>query len=348
MLRKVLVAAPLALVVAAGCASGPAPVYESPPALPGGAVIMQVAALAENVDPFAVGKAAAEGLLARMGDSDVHAVLIAECFEEEEFKRRVLDGVASVFPREVIFGGATYGSFGQAGCLDRDAVCLLGIGGPGIRVTAAVEEGLGVADLTMESDSAAIEKRLRAAGKRLAGKLRRTDEDRLLVVIADAHSPKNQFLVEGAQQVMGPRFPITGGSANKNAGQTFVYCGGRLLEDSAVALLLSGNFTASLAGRKAKENDKVIASAREASRLALDNAAGTPFAVMAFNCAGRKGRLENIEDELAAIRQAIGTELPLFGCYCAGEIGPADLEEKKEGVLSSGVGWHVMVTVLSR
>ncbi len=44
-----------------------------------------------------------------------------------------------------------------------------------------------------------------------------------MIVFGDAHSPKVQYLVEGVQQSVGPEFPITGGCANKNAGQTFIY-----------------------------------------------------------------------------------------------------------------------------
>ena len=32
-------------------------------------------------------------------------------------------------------------------------------------------------------------------------------------------------------------------------------------------------------------------------------------------------------EELAAIQKSIGKELPLFGCYCAGEMGPLDTPE---------------------
>jgi len=38
----------------------------------------------------------------------------------------------------------------------------------------------------------------------------------------------------------------------------------------------------------------------------------------------------------------------LFGCYCAGEVGPLDVSEKPAGVLSGGGGWHVMFTVIGR
>ena len=277
-----------------------------------------------------------------------HAVVLTECFEEEAQKKQVLKGVCSVFPKGVVFGFATYGSFAQEGCLDTDSVGVLGIGGDGIGVSAAIRKDLGIGGLTMEQDEQELASRLRTGGAELAGKLPRRSDDRLLVLMADAHSPKNQFLVEGVQKVMGEEFPITGGSANKNAGQTFVYFQGRMYADSAIALLLSGDFEVSQSGRQAKENAKVISSAAEGAAEAIKNMKARPFSVLAFNCAGRKGKLDNIGDELKAIQGALGNEIPLFGAYCAGEIGPADIAGKEEAEGSSGVGWHVMFTVLGR
>lgn len=345
--RTLHIGAAALLGLAAGCSSAPGggPVAEAP--TPGAGIVFRVAS-GRSEDPFRAGREAAEALEEAMGKVEPHAVILAECFEEEDRKRRALEGVCSVFPREIIFGGATYGSFGQKGCLDLDAVSLLGIGGDGVSVSAAVVERLGIAGLTMEDDAQTIARRLREAGARLARGLPGTEQSRLLIVIADAHSPKNRYLVEGVQEVVGGDFPITGGSVNKNAGQTFVYFRGRMLSDATIALLLSGPFRVSLAGRQAKENARVIATAREGAAEALENLKARPFAALVFDCAGRMGKLENIEDELAAIQQALGHDVPLFGCYCAGEIGPADRTEGRPGVLSSGVGWHVMVTLLGR
>jgi small ligand-binding sensory domain FIST len=89
-------------------------------------------------------------------------------------------------------------------------------------------------------------------------------------------------------------------------------------------------------------------TAGEAFAGALANLNAKPIAAFAFNCAGRKGKLDNLEDELSAIQKEFGTQTPIFGTYCAGEIGPADISEKPQGVLSSGIGWHLMVTVLGR
>jgi hypothetical protein len=283
-----------------------------------------------------------------MGDAPLKAVLMSECFEDERYKAEHLKGVCSELPDEIVFGESTYGSFTQTGCTDFDSVCLLGIGGDGVSVATALVSQMGTSKLTPEEHEAEIRRRLHAAGAKLAGKLRQTEQDGLLILCADAHSPKNRYLVEGVQKVVGAKFPITGGSANKNAGQTFVYFGGKMYRDSAVAMMLSGDFQVSLAGRKAKDNDRVISTAREGAREAMAGLEGKPIGVLAFNCAGRRGKLDRMEDELSAMQEVLGRDLPLYGCYCAGEIGPLDVSEKTPDVLSGGSGWHVMFTVIGK
>lgn len=335
----------ICLLLFPGCAVNET--YVSSGARMGGAIVMRVAS-SQNTNPFQAGKQAAKALRERMGQVPPHTVVLTEFFEDKAQKKEVLKGVCTVFPAAIVFGFSTYGSFDQQGCLDGDSVGLLGIGGDGIATVAALRRDLGIAGLTMEEHGDELARRLRNGGAELAAKLSQGPNDRLLVIMADAHSPKNQFLLEGVQKVMGKDFPITGGSANKNAGQTFVYFQGRMYTDSAIALLLSGDFEVSLSGRQAKENAKVISSAAQSAAEALKNMRAKPFSVLAFNCAGRKGKLDNIEDELKAIQSVIGNDIPLFGAYCAGEIGPADMAEKDPTALSSGVGWHVMFTVLGR
>ena len=335
------------LICFSGCGTVPTEPLISAPAQTGAPIDMQVTS-AQNDDPYRAGQTAAAALRAAMTDTPPHVVIMVECFEGKALKHQALKGVASVFPKDTIFGFTTYGSFTQAGCLDRDAVALLGIGGNGISVAAVLKRDLGIAGLTMEDDGDVIKTRLTTAGAELAAGLPRSDQERLVVLMADAHSPKNQFLVEGVQAVMGKAFPITGGSANKNAGQTFVTFRGQMFQDSAVALMLSGDFELAMTGRQAKDNQGVILTAGDGATEALQNLTVKPFAMLAFNCAGRMGRLDRIEDELTAMQQSLGKDIPLFGCYCAGEIGPADSSEQQADVLSSGVGWHVMFTALGR
>jgi hypothetical protein len=350
-LQTCLLAAAALAAVALNAVSAPAAddVWATPPAEARGKIVLQVVMVEdEDEDPKAAGKAAAEALKKAMGDTAPKVVLVAECFEDLEYKRPLLEGITSVLPNDVVLGGATYGAFTREGCTDFDSVCLLGIGGDGVSAAAALVTELGTSKLVFEDHEAEIKTKLHAAGKKLAGKLRTTDQDKLLVLVADAHSPKNRYLVEGAQEVVGKDFAVTGGSANKNAGQTYVYFRGKPYQDAAVAVMLSGDFSVSLAGRKAQDNDAVIRTAGEGAAEAMKGMSEKPIAVLSFNCAGRRGKLDNYDDELAAIRKEIGKELPLWGCYCAGEIGPLDATEREPGVRCGGSGWHVMFTVIGR
>jgi len=347
-LTACLVAAALFGSLVAGCrpaARTGGPVSLAPPTRE---ILFRVG-VCDAEDPFESGKTAARAAADPLGAAPVKAVIVSECYEDKDRKARVLDGVHSVFPKAVVYGGATYGSIAQSGVAGGESVAVLAIAGKDIDVAAACRPKMGAAGLTLTEHKDALEANLRAAGAALAKQLPKTAESRLAIVIADAHSPKNGALVEGIRGVLGKDFPITGGSVNKNAGQTFVYFRGQMLQDAAVALMLSGEFCVAMAGRQAKENDEVIATAEAAGAEALrklTEQACRPAAAIAFDCAGRKGRLNNVADELAAMQKALGTQLPLFGTYNAGEIGPADVAEAEPGVLSSGVGWHVMFTVL--
>jgi hypothetical protein len=321
--------------------------WHSADAQPNAPIVIQIAT-AKGENPTAAGRAAAESLRQKMGSAPLRAVIVSECFEDKENKEKLLAGICAVLPKQIVLGGATYGSFTQDGCTDADSVCLVGIGGEGIGAAGALVGPMGASKLTFDANRALLEKRLRAAGTALANAIPRRDNARLLILVADAHSPKNQPLVEGLQEKLGKQFPITGGCANKNAGQTFVYFNGQLREDSAVALMLYGDFRVSLSGRQAKENEKVISTAYDGGAEALKKSPGKPIAALAFNCAGRRSKLKSIAEELAAIQKAIGRELPLFGCYCAGEMGPVDQLDKPSDALCGGSGWHIMFTIISR
>ncbi|MBI5818199.1 MAG: FIST C-terminal domain-containing protein [Verrucomicrobia bacterium] len=294
------------------------------------------------------GRKAATELKAAFGGAAPKAVLVMDSFEDVGAKKAMLGGVASVLPKEILFGGASYGGFTQRGSINDDGVVLLGIGGDGIGVEAALAENMGAAGLTMEKDLEKLTAALNGAGERLAKQLPGLDRGALLLLISDAHSPKNQLLLDGVQKVAGKKLPITGGSVNKNAGQNWVYFRGAAHTDSAIALLLTGPFKVTQTGRQAKTNEAVIETAREGSASVLKSAPAKPFAVLAFNCGGRKGKLKRLEDELEAIQTSMGKEMPLFGTYCAGEYGPADISESKGDCTPCGRGWHVMFTVLAR
>ncbi|NQV32300.1 MAG: FIST C-terminal domain-containing protein [Phycisphaeraceae bacterium] len=300
--------------------------------------------MAEDENAFKAGQTAARKLHVKLKGVPPKALIVTECFEDKAQKADVLKGVASVFPKEIIHGGSAYGMYTQEGVLDIDAVSVLAIGGE-VSVDVAFVDHMGAAGLSLETQKEQLVGALRRGGKKLAQQLPDTRGTTLLILIGDAHSPKNQYLLDGVQEVVGKTLPITGGSVCKNAGQNFVYTQGRLTQDSAIAILLTSTLKVSQVGRQAKSNDQVISTAREGAATAMKSIKEKPAALFAFDCGGRMGKLDRLEDELAAIQASVGKEVPLYGCYCAGEFGPADTAGASTKT-PVGVGWHIMVSLL--
>ena len=334
-------------IMVAGCATTARKPWVSPAADPRGEVLFRTAS-ATGEDPLAAGRKAALALQRELGEVSPRAVLVMESYEDLDSKRFLLRGVTSVFAKDVVFGGSSYGGFTQRGSVDWDGVVLLGIAGNGVGVSAALSPTMGTAGLSLEKNEQELTRALNRGGRLLAYQLAGHANGALLLLIGDAHSPKNQLLIDGVQSVVGKKLPITGGSICKNEGQNWVYYRGKPYTDSAVGLLLTGPFRACQVGRQAKSNEKVIATAREGSEAALKRTSGEPSLLLAFNCGGRKGKLSRLEDELEAIQASAGTRVPVFGAYCAGEFGPADTAGSGEDLTPCGRGWHVMFTALGK
>lgn len=335
-------------VLLAGCATVDKSVLMTPPAADNGRVVLATA-MVENEDAFAAGKEAAEALAAKLGGTAPHAVLMADCFDSVEAKGKAIAGVASVFGAEKIFGGAVYGTYTQDGASDVDTVSLLALAGNGLQVQAALTENMGAKGLTIENDEAALSAALGAGGAAVARQLPDIGNSDLVILMGDAHSPKNQYLIDGLQTVAGTKVPVTGGSISKNDGLTYIYYRGAIYSDAAFALTLQGNLSVGQAGRQAKSNDEVISTASEGAATAMKAlGSGQPVALLAFDCAGRMGKLDNLSDEVNIIKTKIAPSIPIFGCYCAGEFGPADTTLETSDNVSKGRGWHVMFSVLGK
>ena len=300
--------------------------------------------MAEDENAFKAGQAAARKLHSKLKGATPKAIIVHECFEDEAQKADVLKGAASIFPKKILYGGSAYGMYTQDGVLDIDAVSMLASGGD-VGVDIALVDHMGAAGLSLETQKDQLVTALHRGGKNLAQRLPKTKDKTLLILISDAHSPKNQYLLDGVQEVVGKTLPITGGSVCKNAGQNFVFYQGRLTQDSAIAILLTCELKVSQVGRQAKSNDQVISTAREGAATAMKPIKDKPAALLAFDCGGRMGKLDRLEDELAAIQASVGKDIPLYGCYCAGEFGPADTEGASTKT-PVGVGWHIMVSLL--
>jgi hypothetical protein len=88
----------------------------------------------------------------------------------------------------------------------------------------------------------------------------------------------------------------------------------------------------------------IINGAKEAAEQAKMSLGGaTPQAIIMFSCVGRKLVLgRRIQEEVDAVRECIGKDVPLIGFYTYGEIGPID-NTKKE---LSAVKFHNETVVL--
>jgi hypothetical protein len=256
-----------------------------------------------------------------------------------------------VLPKEKLFGLSTYGSFARNSVGDGDRVTLLGIGGD-LNVQSALHTELGVAQLTMDTAEEEIKTKLLRAGRTMAETNNKSisqssvsPKNRFDIVLADAHSPKNGFLVQGILEKLGKDALLLGGSANKNPGQNHVYYQGVCYEDAAMLLSLRVPCQVVMAGRFANQGDTVIKTAGEATASAVKEVKGTPLGMIAFSCAGRKSKLDELDDELNALQKRFADK-PIFGCFCAGEVGPADPAVETVDTKCCGSGWYLMLAVL--
>jgi len=248
------------ILVLAGCATVDKSALTSPVPSSGGEIIFKTA-MAENEDAFAAGQDAAEALAAKLGGTVPHAVLMMDCYDSVEAKELAIAGAASVFCKDKIFGGAVYGMYTQQGAADLDGISLLALAGDGLQVQAALVETMGASTLSLETQEAELTAALNAGGAALAAQIPQVEQSELVILMGDAHSPKNQLLLDGFQSVAGTKIPITGGSISKNDGLNYVYYRGEMYRDSAFAVALKGGFSVAQAGRQAKSNDAVISTA---------------------------------------------------------------------------------------
>jgi len=347
-IKQFMSGAALAAVVAiTGCTSVNKTALSTAAPAANGAIILKTA-MTENENAYEAGKTAAEQLMARLNGKAPHAVLMVDCFDSKELKEEAIDGVSSVFDAEIIFGGAVYGMYTQDGAFDTDGVSLMALAGDGLQVQTALTENMGAATLSAETQKKELVSALNKGGADVASQLVNGKNSDLIILMGDAHSPKNQFLLDGLQSVVGKKVPVTGGSISKNDGLQYVYYRGEMYKDSAIAIALKGGFDVAQSGRQAKSNDKVISTAKEGSATAIKALGKKPFAVIAYDCAGRMGKVNNLDDELNAIKSNITASTPVFGCYCAGEFGPADTTIEKADSTPKGRGWHVMFSVLGK
>jgi len=85
--------------------------------------------------------------------------------------------------------------------------------------------------------------------------------------------------------------------------------------------------------------DKAIEAAEEAARKVmtdLESDKSTPRFVLMFNCIAREKLFaQKAKDEIDAVMQIIGTDVPLLGFYTYGEQAPLAGETKNQKLIKS-------------
>lgn len=278
-------------------------------------------------DAAANAKQVAIDLKAKLAGQSPKALLVAECYTTRENKEIVRREMDLAFPDVDITTFAVYGMYTEDGVTDRNGLAVIALGGPGFNAQSAITD--------------AIDGKFEATAIAVAKALPLTPTSRGMIVIQDCHSPRNQLFVDGLQKVYGTTFPLAGGSLNKNAGFNWLGYKGSLYTDRAVLLRLDGDFSLIQTGTQANTNDAVIQTAHDIAKDLKDRS-DEPAGALFFDCAGRKGKLDDIAEEQQAVKDGLGEDIPFFGIWCAGEVGCA-IDSPATPV---GRGWHIMGTMI--
>ena len=265
-----------------------------------------------------------------LGDAEPTVVLLFDSLADDQAaKEQLLEGVTSVFDGSLVHGCSSYNPLTQV--TNTGTVGVLALSGDIAATTALAEVGEG-----HESCGKALGESLKAAAD-AAG-----DQGKLLVLFGSCHVPADDDLVRGACGVLGEQFPAAGAAAS---GGEWIYHEGKIVRTSNVGVLLTGDFRVSMstktAGQDSPPAEDVVRTAREAAVQAMGDNQDRAKLALVFDCGGRRAHLgDRLPDELAAMKEVLG-DIPLFGFYGSGEIGPVDNSSP-----SRGVGFHVSICII--
>ena len=278
-------------------------------------------------DPRAAGQEAALQAKEALGNGEARLVLVFDnAGDGVEIKQQMLDGVGAVFANQRVFGCSAYSPLTPAG--NADTVGVLALGGD-IRFGAAVAD----VDEGQQASGKAI-------GAALRSKLPEAGDGRLVILLGACTVPRNAELVRGVQSVLGSDVPMAGGAASR---EQFVYYRGKPHSKCNLGLLLAGDFDLTFAGGTAPSRtaDEVIEVGGQVARRAFGKAKDRATLALVCNCAGRYMELgDRYAEEFHQIKTAAG-DIPFFGFYSNGEIGPLET-----GASAKGVGHHVIIAIL--
>jgi len=248
----------------------------------------------------------------------------------------MLDSVATVFEKKMLFGCEGYSPLtNETNFHDQNVqangVAVLAIGGAiNINIASAhtVKDG-------------GYEKAGIKIGSALKAVLNSDDSGKFLVTFGDQHvGGPSAELVNGLRQELGKNFPIVGAAAGQSNAKEIV--AGEICEATNVGVLISGGFTLGVATSSYTED--LPTTTTYAISSAMSQSKGKPVMAFLFDCGGRRGKMvgqKQLKAEFDNMKNGLG-DIPFFGFYGGGEIGPVDRNSP-----SKGVGFSVATAVIS-
>ncbi len=270
-------------------------------------------------DAKAAGEEAAKRAKAGLGEAAAKLVLVHYSGPMMGKAAEVVEGVAAVFPKDLIYGCGAYSALTQES--NSAAVAVLALGGD-VAVTAAVAPTAGPKD-DIECGKK-IGEALKAAATAGQGKT----------------IPRNDQVVKGICGVLGEKFPIVGAAAF----QDDIFAQGERVKGSNVGILLTGPFACGFGLMKDMSPEGLINSARETVKTAVGDKKGKLALVLVFDCGGRRGEMQKhkvFEKELEAMKEVAGAT-PIFGFYGSGEMGCTGGDTAPKGV-----GYHISACAIA-
>ena len=289
-------------------------------------------------DPKAAGAEAAGKAKAALGGAAVKIVIVFAA--RPQLKPQLVEGVAAVFDKPLIYGCEGYSSLTQEGNFSdrghdiKSGVSVMAIGGD---VTLTPVSSIVAKPATKEDRAKVFRANGAAIGAALKEAFATPAPGKLILTFGNQHVGDNQPYVDGVLGVLGNQIKMVGAAAGGDGASEIVR--GEIVKGANVAVLMSGSFKVNTAGATGDQ----VKSAEETFKQVLKDNAEKPSAIFVFDCGGRRGgmvKAGTLGQEFQAMKTHAGA-VPLFGFYGGGEIG-----HKTQDGPCVGVGNHIAVAVV--
>ena len=289
-------------------------------------------------DPMAAGSEAAGKANAALGGVPAKFVLVFAA--RPQVKPALVNGVARVFEKTLVYGCEGYSSLTQDGNFTdrghdiKSGVSVMAIGGE-VSLTPVSSV---VAKAAKKEDRAKV---YRDNGKAIGAALKEAfaaaGPGKLILTFGNQHVGDNQPYVDGVLEALGKEVKMVGAAAGGDGASEIVR--GEIVKGANVAVLISGSFKVTTAGATGDQ----VKTADETLKQVLKTGSEKPSVIFVFDCGGRRGgmvKAGTLGQELQAMKTNAGS-IPLFGFYGGGEIG-----HKTADGPCVGVGNHIAVAAV--